>query len=150
MTWLHSLRTRFILAYTLLIVLGFGGLAWLAGAQLAGAAREDFARGLVAQAGLIARSLREDVEHMGEHEDDGEESAAAVAMTEQARYLADQVGAQYVIFDRQGRVWLDGSGALPPPTTTCAAIRWADRPSTPPRPSEMKSTFLPWSSSRGR
>ncbi len=113
MTWLHSLRTRFILAYTLLIVLGFGGLAWLAGAQLAGAAREDFARGLVAQAGLIARSLREDVEHMGEHEDDGEESAAAVAMTEQARYLADQVGAQYVIFDRQGRVWLDGSGALP-------------------------------------
>ena len=113
MSWLHSLRTRLILAYTLLIVLGFGGLAWLAGAQLAGAAREDFARGLVTQAGLVARSLREDMEKMGEREDDGEGEDRTVAVTERARYLADQVGAQYVILDRDGRVWFDGAGTPP-------------------------------------
>ena len=56
---MHSLRFRLIAAYAGLIVLGFGGLALLAGRQISDAARHDFERGLANEVILIARGLTE-------------------------------------------------------------------------------------------
>jgi signal transduction histidine kinase len=55
----RSLRFRLIAAYAGLIVLGFGGLALLAGRQISAAARHDFERRLASEVILIARGLTE-------------------------------------------------------------------------------------------
>lgn len=55
----QSLRIRFILAYAGLIVLGFGGLALLAGQQISSAARRDYELRLSNEAVLVARGLAE-------------------------------------------------------------------------------------------
>ncbi len=68
------LRTRLIVTFVSLILLGFAGLSLLAGSQISAGAVEDFERSLAAQATLVARSLREPLEHYVE----GEESFAAV------------------------------------------------------------------------
>jgi signal transduction histidine kinase len=57
----RSLRLRLILTYTGLIVLGFGGLALLAGQQISNAARRDYELRLTNEVTLIARSLAESV-----------------------------------------------------------------------------------------
>ena len=56
---MRTLRARLMLAYTALIVVGFGALAVLAGGQIARGSMEDFAQSLSAQAALLARTLRE-------------------------------------------------------------------------------------------
>ena len=80
-----SVRTRLMLAYAGLILLGFAGLALLAGRQIAQGATEDFQQSLEAEAALIARSLREPVEHVAE----GEEPRSTVE-TAVAEYAAQQ------------------------------------------------------------
>jgi signal transduction histidine kinase len=55
----RSLRVRLILTYTGLIVLGFGGLALLAGQQISSAAHRDYELRLTNEVTLIARSLSE-------------------------------------------------------------------------------------------
>ncbi len=57
----RSLRLRLILTYTGLIVLGFGGLAVLAGQQISSAARRDYELRLTNEVTLIARSLAESI-----------------------------------------------------------------------------------------
>jgi signal transduction histidine kinase len=92
-----------MLAYTGLIVLGFAGLARLAGGQIAQAAVEDFATALQAQAALVARSLDEPFEHLVEGDND------AAQTIQQASNLAGQLQARLVLFDRDGRVWFDSA-----------------------------------------
>lgn len=55
----RSLRVRLMLTYTGLIVLGFGGLALLAGQQISSAARRDYELRLTNEIVLISRSLAE-------------------------------------------------------------------------------------------
>ncbi|WP_162910034.1 sensor histidine kinase [Aggregatilinea lenta] len=56
---IHSLRVRLLVAYTALIVLGFGILALMAGQQLASAARRDYELRLANEVTLVARGLEE-------------------------------------------------------------------------------------------
>jgi signal transduction histidine kinase len=55
----RSLRVRLILTFTGLIVLGFGGLALLAGQQISSAAHSDYELRLANEVTLISRSLAE-------------------------------------------------------------------------------------------
>jgi hypothetical protein len=55
----RSLRVRLILTYTGLIVLGFGGLALLAGQQISSAAQRDYELRLTNEVALISRGLTE-------------------------------------------------------------------------------------------
>lgn len=57
----HSLRLRLILTTIGLIVLGFGGLAVVAGRQISNAAKRDYELQLTNEVSLIARSLAESV-----------------------------------------------------------------------------------------
>ena len=54
---LSSLRARLIVAYTGLIILGFGGLALLAGSQLSSAVRMDYEQQLNSETNLIAQGV---------------------------------------------------------------------------------------------
>lgn len=69
MNW-YSLRTRIMLAYAGLIFIGFAGLAVVAGRQIATATIEDYEHRLTGQADLVARGLRDAVEHADEGEFD--------------------------------------------------------------------------------
>jgi signal transduction histidine kinase len=106
MRW-FSLRTRLVLAYAGLIVVGFGGLALLAGRQIETSAREDFGETVEAQTSLIARGLVEPIEAFKE----GSVGQAAVADTVDA--FATQMEAHIILIDLTGRPWLDSDG-MPP------------------------------------
>ena len=95
------LRTRLFLTYTLLIIVGFGGLAWLAGGQIARSAQEDFTSALQSQTELLARSLNEPVEHFLE----GEESSAA--LSQRLAGFAEQLNTSLVLLDERGSVLID-------------------------------------------
>ena len=56
---LSSLRTRLIVAYTGLILLGFGMLTLLAGSQLSAAVRSDYEDRLVSETNLVAEGVRQ-------------------------------------------------------------------------------------------
>ncbi len=62
------LRTRLLSAYALLILVGFGGLAWLAGTQIADFAQQDAAQTLEAHTALMARSLSRELYQLGEED----------------------------------------------------------------------------------
>jgi signal transduction histidine kinase len=100
------LRTRLIVTYVSLILLGFAGLSLLAGNQISAGAVEDFERSLEAQAELVARNLREPVEHFVE----GEESFAAVetAVTE----LANGRNLHITLIDLDGFAWLSSDDTV--------------------------------------
>ncbi len=104
---LQGVRTRLILAYTGLILLGFTGLALLAGRQISQGATEDFQQNLEEQAGLLARSLRDPLEELAEEQ----ESAAALATA--VTSYGEQLNGRVTLYDRSGRAWLDSSGSLP-------------------------------------
>jgi signal transduction histidine kinase len=106
MRW-FSLRTRLLLAYAGLIILGFGGLALLAGRQIETSAREDFGETVEAQTLLVARGLVEPIEEFKE----GTIRQADVADVVDA--FASQVDAHIILVDLSGRPWLDSAG-LPP------------------------------------
>jgi len=100
---LQSVRTRLILAYAGLILLGFTGLAVLAGQQISQGSTEDFQQNLEEQARLIARSLREPVEELAE----GDETVAILEAP--VGSYADQLNGRVTLYDRDGRAWLDSS-----------------------------------------
>ena len=56
---LSSLRTRLIVAYTGLILLGFGMLTVLAGSQLSSAVRSDYQNRLVSETNLVGEGIRQ-------------------------------------------------------------------------------------------
>ncbi|HXF63491.1 MAG TPA: HAMP domain-containing protein, partial [Caldilineaceae bacterium] len=101
---LRRLRTRLMLAYMALIVIGFSALAALAGGQIAQGALEDFARSLEGQALIVAQSLREEVEHFLKGE------APAEEVGRRAAALAAQAGARLSLIDARGVVWFDSAG----------------------------------------
>jgi signal transduction histidine kinase len=128
-----------MLAYTGLIVIGFGGLALFAGNQIATSAAEDYERELAAQAGLLARALAEPLEHLAE----GETSRATIE--QQVEQYARQVGAHIVLVDRRGRAWLSSDGVLPvgelgDDAEISAALN--DRTTTDSRPSADDEPWL--------
>ena len=100
------LRARMILTYTLLIVVGFGGLAWLAGGQISRAAQEDFAAAHLAQTALLARSLTEDAEHYLH------EPTADQALRDRLQDFWDQLQTPIVLFDADGRAVFDVDGPI--------------------------------------
>ena len=65
---LNSFRSRLLLTYIGLIVLGFGGLTWLAGQQLSRGTFEDFTNNLKAETRLLASAIEEPVEEFFEQE----------------------------------------------------------------------------------
>ncbi|MBK8902530.1 MAG: HAMP domain-containing protein [Anaerolineaceae bacterium] len=100
------LRTRLIVTYVSLILLGFSGLSLLAGNQISAGAVADFERSLETQAALVARNLRELVEHYAE----GEESFATVetAVTD----LATELNLQITLIAPNGFAWLSSDDAV--------------------------------------
>lgn len=101
---MRSLRTRLLLTFAGLILAGFTTLAVLAGGQISSGTVEDFNTQLKDQAGIIARALKEPVEHTYE----GETSQTALLIALQA--YAGQDNVQVGLYDRNGRFWLDSSG----------------------------------------
>ncbi|MCB8945659.1 MAG: HAMP domain-containing protein [Ardenticatenaceae bacterium] len=103
---MKSLRTRLLLAYAGLILLGFTVLALLAGRQIAAGTVQDFANSLAEQAQLVARALKEPVEEGFEH---GFDEAAIHALLQT---YAEQAGAVVVLVGRDGRLWDSSSGTI--------------------------------------
>ncbi len=102
-----SLRSRIILTYGLIILIGIGGLALFAGRQIEIAARNDFEQTIVSQANLVARGLSSLIEHYLEGEDSLQSVQNLVDL------YAGQTGAVITIAQPDGKVWLtstDGTG----------------------------------------
>lgn len=97
---LHSLRTRILLAFTGLILIGFAALTAFAGQQLFAGTTTDFKERMTEQAKLIARGLKDPVEHLAE----GKESAAD--LEEALQEYADQFGIEVSLLQENGRFWL--------------------------------------------
>ena len=100
------LRTRLIVTYVSLILLGFGGLALLAGNQISAGAVEDFERSLETQAALVARNLHEPLEHFTEGE--GSYSSVQTAVTS----LASDFDLQITLIDPDGFTWLSSDQSV--------------------------------------
>ncbi|MCZ7669192.1 MAG: hypothetical protein M5U34_19375 [Chloroflexi bacterium] len=94
---LHSLRTRILLAFTGLILIGFAALTAFAGQQLFAGTTTDFKERMTEQAKLIARGLKDPVEHLAE----GKESAAD--LEEALQEYADQFGIEVSLLQENGR-----------------------------------------------
>lgn len=107
MRFYQSLRARLTLSYISLIVIGFAGLALLAGRQIETDAVEDFEHNLVTQAWLVARGLAEPLEQFREHEIDQSVLSQAVAG------YAAQLNARLLLVDTAGRAWLSSEPTLP-------------------------------------
>jgi signal transduction histidine kinase len=99
-----SLRTRLMLAYAGLIVVGFAGLAVFAGQQVSTAAEEDYENQLEQQAELVAEGLSEVVQYYVE---------GRILPAELARFVqgaAERVNARLTVMDPDGHVWIDSAG----------------------------------------
>ncbi|MCA9934886.1 MAG: HAMP domain-containing protein [Ardenticatenaceae bacterium] len=112
----QSLRTRLLLAYAGLILAGFAALAFLAGGQISAGTVQDFTQGMLEQTQLVARALKEPVEHVLE----GDESW----MMLQARLqtYAEQANAQVILLDGNGRFWLSSDGTTPSDTASTPEV----------------------------
>jgi len=101
------LRTRLIFTYAGLILIGFVGLALLAGRQISRGAAEDFERNLETQAILVARGLTELLESYF----DGETSLVDIqgAINE----ISDELQVRITLVTPDGEAWLDSLGVLP-------------------------------------
>ncbi|MCP5098518.1 MAG: cell wall metabolism sensor histidine kinase WalK, partial [Chloroflexi bacterium] len=102
-----SLRTRFMVAYAGLIVLGFTGLAVIAGREISQGAVEDFEVNLETQVSIVARGLIEHVEHYQE----GETSRQTVVNA--VNDFANSSGTRIRLIDSTGKAWLDSTGEVP-------------------------------------
>jgi signal transduction histidine kinase len=100
------LRTRLIVTYVSLILLGFIGLSLLAGNQISAGAVQDFERSLQAQAALVGRNLRDEVEHFAENE--GSYAQVETAVTG----LANDLSLQITLIDRNGLAWVSSEAAI--------------------------------------
>ncbi len=101
------LRTRLILAYAGLILVGFVALALVAGRQITRGAAEDFEQNLETQAALVARGLEDLVEDYLE----GDISREAVQTA--VNDFAAQLQARVTLVKPSGEAWLDSQGAPP-------------------------------------
>lgn len=101
------LRTRLILAYAGLILVGFVALALVAGRQITRGAAEDFEQNLETQAALVARGLEDLVEDYLE----GDISREAVQTA--VNDFAAQLQARVTLVMPNGQAWLDSQGAPP-------------------------------------
>lgn len=101
---LSSLRTRLLLAYVGLILIGFIILVLLAGSQISSGTVQDFASGLGDQAQLVAEALKEPFEHLLKGE-----SSEAVVQNILLTY-ANQTQVEVVLLDRNGRFLTSSSG----------------------------------------
>lgn len=99
-------RTRLIVTYVSLILLGFAGLSLLAGNQISAGAVQDFERSLEAQAALVGRNLRDTVEHFAENETSY--AAVETAVTE----LANDLNLQITLIDMRGIAWVSSNPDL--------------------------------------
>ncbi|WP_420627613.1 ATP-binding protein [Candidatus Leptofilum sp.] len=100
----RKVRTRLIVTYTALILLGFLGLALLAGQQISLGVTEDFQQNFVAQATLTARGLREPLEDYFEGE--STEAFLQTAVTD----FADELDTPITLLDAEGQLWLTSNG----------------------------------------
>jgi len=94
---LSSLRSRLLLAYAGLILVGFTILVLLAGSQISAGTVQDFTSGLANQAQLVARVLKEPVEHLAE----GESNQSY--LQDVLRTYANQTDVDVVLTDANGR-----------------------------------------------
>jgi signal transduction histidine kinase len=102
----RSLRTRLLLAYAGLTLVGFIALALVVGKQISTGTVQDFASGLEEQAQFAAQALKESVEEAGDSpHSQADLSARLVA-------YADQTGAQVVLLDWNGRFWASSSDRI--------------------------------------
>lgn len=100
------LRTRLIVTFVSLILLGFAGLSLLAGSQISSGATEDFERSLETQAALVARNLREPLEHFAEGE--GTYASIQTAVTS----LANDFNLQITLIGPDGFAWLSSDQSV--------------------------------------
>ena len=114
-----KLRTRLLLAYSGLLLLGFLLLSLLAGRQIGAAAGEDFARSLEAQGTLVARALADPLEHYL-----GGELARTELQTAVSEFAAD-LGMEVTLVDREGSAWLSSEDAPAPARSDDPEIRAA-------------------------
>lgn len=101
------LRTRLIVAYVLLIVLGFSALALLAGRQLADSALTDYQSRLEAQATLVGRGLAE----VWEHTLEGDIPLSGLQASVET--FANEAGVRITLLDVRGHPIVDSTGELP-------------------------------------
>ncbi len=107
---IHSLRARILIALTGLILIGFAALTAFAGQQLSAGTTTDFKERMIEQAQLIARGLKDSVEHLAE----GEGNPAA--MEEALKEYGNQFGIEVTLLQGNGRSWIGTrfSSTLPP------------------------------------
>ena len=106
MSW-QSLRTRLLVAYIGLIVLGFGSVVLVAGRQLAQSVVEDFEHNLTTQAILVARSLSEVIEH------DGVNGRDPAKLTQLVKDFATRLETRVIVINDAGQIWLDSANIFP-------------------------------------
>jgi signal transduction histidine kinase len=107
MRFWQSLRCRLTLSYIGLIVVGFVGLALLAGRQIEAGVVEDFEHNLLTQAFLVARGLAEPVEQFRDNE------IGQAALAQAVAGYATQLNASLLLVDPTGRAWLSSEPTLP-------------------------------------
>ena len=103
---MRSLRTRLLLAYVGLILLGFAALAIVVGRQISAGTVQDFASGLAEQAQIVARALKETVE------ESYEAPLSQSNMSSMLSAFAEQSDAEVVLVDRNGRFWATSSNNI--------------------------------------
>jgi signal transduction histidine kinase len=102
----RSLRTRLLLAYAGLILVGFTVLALVAGRQISASTVQDYASGLAEQAQLVARALREPIEEGNEH------GVNPAGLNSILQAYAEQIGAEIVLVDWNGSFWASSNGSI--------------------------------------
>ena len=100
---MRSLRTRLLLAYVGLILVGFTALALVVGRQISTGTVQDFANGLAEQAQIVARALKETVE------ESDESSLSLTGISSMLSAFAEQSGAEVVLVGRTGHFWASSS-----------------------------------------
>ncbi len=113
---MKSLRTRLLITFAGLILVGFTTLAIMAGSQISSGTVQDFNTQLTEQARLIARALKEPIEHAYEGEISGD-----VLLTTLQNY-ASQDNVQVALYDANGRFLLDSNGRTSGPDDTPEVI----------------------------
>jgi signal transduction histidine kinase len=136
---LRSLRVRILIAFTGLILIGFAALTAFAGQQVSTGTTNDFKERMIEQAQLIARGLKEPVEHFAEGE--GSANSIEVALQE----YANQFGIEMTLLQGNGRYLLGSpvsstlSSENAPEVTT--ASRGQTGENTRPDPSGQQTVY---------
>lgn len=118
---LKRLRTRIILTYTVIVLLGFGGLALVVGRQIRSSSEADFNSYVEGQVELIAQSLASPMEHFLE----GETSSETLQSLIQS--YVDDSGGRILILNHDGEVWIDSAGLVPSGTVVDGSVIQAAR-----------------------